>query len=470
MKTDELLRRYELDAMAKGYSTATIVHVKRCVGYFTDFLGRGKDVTEVSADDFRRYLAGLRDKRAYAGLISQKERKIGSTSINTYARAIKSFWGWLEGEGILKENPLALVPTPKKARTIPKIYSIDEIKTVLRAVSDSPRSEAMVLLLLDSGIRLSELTSLKVSDIDVANGRIKVFGKGGKQRFAYFSKDTGDSINLYLRDIRPKPTGGDYLFLRRDGYPLRSQHIQKILQRIGKQAGISQRLSPHKLRHTYATLALKYGSNLEYIKTTLGHSDIKTTSQSYINIADSDIAAAYQGFSPVANIMSPEKTKQPVSKDETVVAQGILESKGSLTLKPLPGEPSTIPAEVCAYTTLDIEADDISIISVQVFTNDPQIKYRLMLFAIKPPDDPNDWYDEDLLRMDMVAGRIFTYSPDSPLVYRDCNNSRKLHFAICIGQRPRRFNLEDDEQKADYYQAPVSYTTTLKYRLVLTTI
>lgn len=93
--------------------------------------------------------------------------------------------------------------------------------------------------------------------------------------------------------------------LRWDGYPLRSQHIKKILQRIGKKAGISQRLSPHKLRHTYATLAHKYGNNLEYVKMTLGHNDIKTTSQLYIAITDRDIAVAYRGFSPVNNIMIP---------------------------------------------------------------------------------------------------------------------------------------------------------------------
>jgi len=466
MKTSELFDRYQLDAGARGYSMATIVHIKRCVGYFIDFLGAEKDISDICADDFRRYLAGLRDKHAYAGLSAQKERKISSTSINTYARAIKSFWGWLEREGLIKENPLALVQSPKKPRTIPKIYSEGEIKAVLRAASGSPRSQAVLLLLLDSGIRLSELASLKTADVDMANGRLKVFGKGSKERFAYFSKGTAAGINLYLKGTRPEPVKGDYLFLRQDGYPMSSKGIQTTLLRIGKKAGISARLSPHNLRHTYATMALKYGNNLEYVKTTLGHSDIKTTSQSYLNVADSDIAAAYLGFSPVTNIMIPEQATQSAKKDEPAAARDILESKNSLTLKPPPGEPSTISAELGVYTTLHIEADDIAIVSIQVFTTDPQVDYRLMLFAIHPPDDSMDWYTEDLLRMDMVAKRIFTYSPDPPLLYRDCTNSHKLHLGICIGQRPRRFNLRDDKQKADYYQEPVSYTVTLRYRLI----
>ncbi|MEE9528520.1 MAG: tyrosine-type recombinase/integrase, partial [Dehalococcoidia bacterium] len=132
-----------------------------------------------------------------------------------------------------------------------------------------------------------------------------------KERVVYFSPQTAAAIETY-RFNRPDPMAEPHLFLTRDGYPLTGTRIQKILERVGKQAGLSQRLSPHKLRHTFATMSLKYGSNLEYIRIMLGHSDIRTTQNAYLNVASEDIAKSSRKTSPVANLGLRKANGHPV--------------------------------------------------------------------------------------------------------------------------------------------------------------
>jgi len=465
MNLDKALERYEIDARARGYSPRTITHVKGCVGFLAAFLGDVPDVSRVAADDFRRFLSSLRDGPVRNHPAHGQEHKVGPTSINTYARAIKSFWSWLEEEGIITANPLVSVKTPKKPRTIPKIYTEQELKALLNSLSASPRERAIVKLFLDSGIRLQELASLKVGDVDLAGGRIKVLGKGGKERFAYFSPATGARLDTYLKENRPHPSEGDYLFLTKDGRHLNAKRIQAILQHIGRKAGISERLSPHKLRHTYATLALKYGGNLEYVRITLGHSDIKTTSESYLNVADNDVATAYQGFSPMAHLEPRAPDKLPPIQRETSTAKDILEVTATLEYLPPPTEPSVIRGIGGRYLTLDLDDNEILIESLQAYTSDPQIEFRLLLFTAKPHDEMMNWRHEDLLQSDYNTGRVYTYRPEQPLYYRDYDKSCKLHVGLYIAQRPLRFDLTSDMEKQAYYSAPVRYTITLRYRV-----
>ena len=127
-------------------------------------------------------------------------------------------------------------------------------------------------------------------------------GKGGRERYTYISPKTSLDIMNYLSNERPQPVAEDNLFLTDEGYPMKNNRVQIIMQIIGKKAGVKQRLSPHKLRHTYATLSLKHGNNLEYIRITLGHTDIKTTSDYYLAAADADVARAHRKYSPMANL------------------------------------------------------------------------------------------------------------------------------------------------------------------------
>ena len=312
----ELLERYELYARARGFSLASIKHTRRCVGFFDDFLQGNTDVGKVTADDFRRFLSDLRERPVWGGLKGEKGRLLSGTSQNTYARAVKAFFGWSKAEGIIANNPLAAVPAPRKPKTVPKVYSENELNAVFEAAKANIRDQAIFYLFLDSGVRLGELSRIKVADIDTQEGSFKVLGKGGKERFAYFSPVTAASLDSYLKKRRPATTRNERFFLAADGQPLSASGIQSLLERLGRRAGIKERLAPHKLRHTLATLSLKYGGNLEYIRKILGHSDIKTTSESYLNVQDEDVKAAYRNFSPLANLKAAGAGKGFVLPDD----------------------------------------------------------------------------------------------------------------------------------------------------------
>lgn len=175
--------------------------------------------------------------------------------------------------------------------------------------SDSSRDLAIVQLLLDSGMRLGELVGLNRDDIDDKSGSVRVFGKGSKERIVFITPETALSIIMYCVEDRPEPRTDNRLFLTVDGYLLTGGRVQKILERIGRRAGIKTRLSPHKLRHSYATLSLRHGANLWYVRRTLGHTDIKT-SEIYLSLTDADVAMAHKKFSPVANLAMRKGSKR----------------------------------------------------------------------------------------------------------------------------------------------------------------
>ena len=299
---ESILPQYVLSCQSKNFSPKSIVHAKSCVDRFREFMGDIDDVSRVTADDLRRFIVWSRTRTVWSGIHPGQEKKLSPVSVNTYVRGLKAFWSWLKAEAIIMDNPLSTGPAPKTPHRLPKIFREEELKTILCVAGRSQRDRAIVELLVDSGIRLSEMTGLEVNDVDLARGTVRVTGKGGRERYTYISPKTALDIMHYLRNERPEAVAEDKLFLTEEGYPMKNNRVQVILKIIGEKAGIKQRLSPHKLRHTYATLSLRYGNNLEYIRITLGHTDIKTTSDYYLAAADADIARAHQKYSPMANL------------------------------------------------------------------------------------------------------------------------------------------------------------------------
>jgi integrase/recombinase XerD len=208
----------------------------------------------------------------------------------------------MKREGLVEHDSLKEVVPPKLAHRLPKTFSEEELKKVFAVVTNQPREKAMLSLFLDSGITLQEIIALKTSDLNLTEGNAHVFReKTARERYVYFSPATALNIERYLLQ-RPEHCQDDHLFLTRDEQPLQPHRVQEILVRVGRKAGLTQRLSPHKLRHTFATLSLKYGSNLEYIRIQLGHSDIKTTSKFYLHASNSDVRQSHQKSSPVTNL------------------------------------------------------------------------------------------------------------------------------------------------------------------------
>jgi integrase/recombinase XerD len=304
---NSIILKYTLTEKAEGLSQKTINHTVSAVKYFDKFLGGIDDVSRVTADDLRRFIVGLQNRKRWADRAEVKiQDKISGTSINTYTRAIKAFWSWMQRQNIIKKNPLAEVPAPKLPKKLPKILTEDDLNALLK-LKISSRDRSILMLFLDSGIRLTELANLNANDLSRIDNVITFTGKGNKQRHIFISQDTLTEIVCYGIFDRPEPkVPTDNYFLTHDGYPLTPSRIQKILERIGKKAGITQRLSPHKLRHSYATLSPRYGANLEILRRSLGHTDIKTT-EVYLSLTDTDIQVAHKQFSPIKNLRNSRR-------------------------------------------------------------------------------------------------------------------------------------------------------------------
>jgi len=305
------LDRYLLWAQAEGYSPKSISSTMTAVGLFARFMGGISDAGDVEPDDLRRFVADLKNRLSWPGCPERRKKPLSPVSINTYVRALRAFWSWLQRDGIIDNNPFAAVRPPKKPRLMPRVYTEEQLRMVLRAVEGQARERAIIELFLDSGMRLSELTGLTLDDLDLKNLSIRVFGKGGKERAVFVSPGVALRLEKYLVS-RPADSRDDHLFLTDDGRPLRPENIQRKLRLTGAKIGLTEPLAPHRLRHTFATLSLKNGSNLEYLRLAMGHTDIKTTSECYLAVSSRDVAAAHRSFSPMANLQKTGRRRRPV--------------------------------------------------------------------------------------------------------------------------------------------------------------
>ena len=219
---------------------------------------------------------------------------------------------------IITKNPMADVALPRVGKKLPRTFTEAETRSIMDAAA-SLRSQVLIWLLLDSGPRLCEVTGddthpgIYLEHIDFETGIIRVCGKFQVERSAHVSPETIEVMRQYRLHERPQPVGPDKLLLNEDGTPMTGGRVQKILESIGKKAGLRQRLSPHKLRHTHAVLSLKYGSNVEYQRRELGHRHISTT-QGYLAVRDDDLANAHKSYSPVTNLLSQGKKKRAVMR------------------------------------------------------------------------------------------------------------------------------------------------------------
>lgn len=221
-------------------------------------------------------------------------------SISTIVRrisSIKSFYNFLEGEGILTE-PLKEFETPKNIKRLPVALSYEDVEALLDAPDESKpegqRDKAMLELAYASGLRVSELLSLTIKQINFDKGIVKVIGKGDKQRKIPVGDFALDYVKKYIHDGRQRNPGRNtpILFLNRYGEPLSRQYFFMLIKKYAEEAGIKEEISPHTLRHCFATHLLENGAALRAVQDMLGHANIATT-QIYTNISTKRILNAY---------------------------------------------------------------------------------------------------------------------------------------------------------------------------------
>jgi len=277
----------------KGLSVNTLEAYRRDLAGLGGWLA-DRSLASLSLDDLRLYLDHLR------------LRKLSNRSIARQVTTLRGFFGFLQEEGEIAGNPAELLAAPKIGTALPKYLDHERVGQLMEAPENSKptglRDRAMLELLYASGLRVSELIKLRVADLDELQGIVRVMGKGGKQRLVPVGKAALDSIEEYRTEQRERLLGGrvsPFLFVTARGSAMTRQGFWKLLRGHGKHAGIFRSLSPHVLRHTFATHLLEGGADLRSVQTMLGHADIGTT-QIYTHVMRSRLRQTVDRHHPRA--------------------------------------------------------------------------------------------------------------------------------------------------------------------------
>jgi site-specific recombinase XerD len=320
-----LIQGYRLCARTEGKSDNTIAIVANSVAYLERFLkseGLSTNVDAIRLEELRAFILHLQQKRCFSGhsFNRPQERGLSGHTINCYLRSIRAFWTWLVSEGIVGANPFARMRVLKAPRKVIPTFSDLQLQKLLAVIDTSKaegyRDQAIILTLLDTALRVSELASVTLDNLWLEDGVIKIMGKGGKERLVPIGKGVQRLLWRYVAKYRPQPTNMkcDFLFLTTDGRPLTKDRIDKMMSRHGLKASIKGvRCSPHTLRHTAAIRFLRNGGDVFSLQRMLGHSSLEMTRR-YCQVADIDVKNAHLTASPVDNLaFKPGRPSVPPS-------------------------------------------------------------------------------------------------------------------------------------------------------------
>jgi integrase/recombinase XerD len=293
-KPDGWFARY-LDYLTveKGLAPNTIEAYHADLARLAESLGRRR-LEQAKREDLIRLMRKMR-------LAGRSPR-----SVARWVVAIRGFFTYLIAQGQLDEDPAAHIDAPKAWKTLPKVLDSTDVDALMSAPDRSHprgrRDAAMLELLYATGLRVSELLRLRLGDIHLDAGYLRCWGKGSKERVVPLGSQADAAVQQYLAGGRPVLLQGkrsDFLFVNRQGGALSRQGFWKRLKRYGIQAGIAQPLSPHVLRHSFATHLLENGADLRAVQLMLGHSDISTT-QIYTHVNRERLKRLYKDFHPRA--------------------------------------------------------------------------------------------------------------------------------------------------------------------------
>ena len=294
----ELFQRYinYLEA-EKNAALNTVRNYRTDLLDFFNFLKDEKigTLNEVDKQVIRRYLSNL-IKRAFV-----------KASIARKLSALRSFYRYLKREGIIAVSPVANTTSPKLDKRLPAFLSQDEINRLLKtpdlSTPQGQRDRALLELLYASGLRVSEIASLDVGQVDLETNEIRVWGKGAKERVVLMGKPAAEALTAYLKKGRPELLGdkktSKALFINRSGGRLTERSVQLLLKEYAARAGIKKRVHPHMLRHTFATHLLDGGADLRVVQELLGHASLSST-QIYTHVTKSQARKVYLSAHPMA--------------------------------------------------------------------------------------------------------------------------------------------------------------------------
>ena len=278
----------------KGLSKNTIEAYSHGLGRFLNHL-REKGVQEMR-DVGKFHVRGF--------LLMLRKRNLSTKSIVRNLVAIRTFFRFLIQEGILESNPVEELESPKVAKTLPEILTLREIEQLLEQpnlqTSLGIRDRAMLEILYATGMRVSELTHLPIHQVNLEGGYVLLYGKGSKERIVPLGSEAMKWITLYLKTAREKLAKGKespMLFINRSGKGMSRQRFWKSLKDYARRAGLRKRITPHLLRHSFASHLLERGADLRSVQMMLGHVDISTT-QIYTHVTGERLKKVHQRYHP----------------------------------------------------------------------------------------------------------------------------------------------------------------------------
>lgn len=290
---DEYLRFLDVE---RGLSPHTLEAYSRTLVDLVAFLGEGRVFTwpEVDADHLFLFLVSMKN-----------QGKSAATQEQALA-AIRGFFRFCVAEGLLASDPTANLEGPKKGSPLPRVLTVNQVEQLLLAPDTSTllglRDRTMLELLYATGLRVGELVSLELEDLELAHSYLRTVGKGQKMRIVPIGEEAVFWLTTYLTDVRGKlarEPQSSAVFLNRRGKPLTRQWLWKLVEQYSEQAGLPSWVSPHVLRHSFATHLLAGGADLRSVQAMLGHSDLATT-QIYTHLTRGQLRSVYQQFHPRA--------------------------------------------------------------------------------------------------------------------------------------------------------------------------
>ena len=278
----------------RNYSNNTIIAYKNNILQLINYLEsiNINDIKSVKYETIRGYLSYLH------------ENKYKSKSISRMISSMRSFFKYLKVENVISNNPMTLISNPKLEKKLPKYLTINEVEKILNVPDMNDKigiRDAFILeLLYVSGIRVSELVNIKLNDIEESQRRIKILGKGNKERYVLYGSRCSDLLKKYM-SVRSEflKYPNDYLILSKTGRKINTREIRNIINRIKTKAGISISISPHTFRHTFATHMLNEGADLRAVQELLGHENLSTTTI-YTHLTNEKLRRTYLNTHPRA--------------------------------------------------------------------------------------------------------------------------------------------------------------------------
>ena len=291
----------------KGFSQNTSSAYRNDLSQFVEFLqhngvGASKgsesvDWTAVDVDTLNHYITDLKERKGYRNATAA--RKVAS---------VKSFFGFLAENGIITEDPTESLGTPKVGRSLPKYLSEEEVSRLLDegykpGTNEGQRDAVMMELLYATGLRVGELVSLNMGDVNTEESYVRCMGKGSKERIVHLYPKALQELKKYMKTSRPVMLGKrkeeQALFVNHRGERLTRQWVWSVLKNYAQAAGIKSSITPHTLRHSFATHLLQNGASLRHVQELLGHSSISTT-QVYTHLTSPYVREEYEKSHPRA--------------------------------------------------------------------------------------------------------------------------------------------------------------------------